>query len=85
MALSEAYAAISSGDAKCCGLVFYENPVSNSIMEIPSDGHAYGTFATGFILRKGSSFTIESGLAGTLDPVQLMRYVLRGGDGDVAA
>ncbi len=85
MALSEAYAAISSGDAKCCGLVFYENPVSNSIMEIPSDGPAYGTFAAGFILRKGSSFTIESGLAGTLDPVQLMRYVLRGGDGDVAA
>ena len=54
-------------------------------MEIPSDGPAYGTFAAGFILRKGSSFTIESGLAGTLDPVQLMRYILTGGYGDVAA
>lgn len=85
MALSEAYAAIYSGDAKSCGLVFYENPVSNTIMEIPADGPAYGTFAAGFILRKGSAFRMESSLAAALDPVQLLRYVLTGGDGDVAA
>lgn len=85
MALTEASAAIMSGDAKCCGLVFYENPVSNAIMEIPRDGPSYGTFAAGFLLRKGSSFRIASSLTDTMDPVQLMRYILTGGDGDVAA